>query len=135
MRVGDFDNDGDVDIVVVNLNEPPSLLRNDLKGNRNWVKVCLVGTKTNRSAIGSRIIARYGGKTQAQSVTAQSSFYSVNDRRLHFGLGDSKVVDLEIHWTNGGIEKIPQVRSCQLIIVQEGRGVIHTESWPGRPRT
>src|SRR5277367_2491848 len=132
---GDFDNDGDVDILVVNLNEPPSLLRNDLKGDRNWVKVRLVGTKTNRSAIGSKIIARYGGKTQAQSVTAQSSFYSVNDRRLHFGLGESKVADLEIHWTNGGIEKIPQVRSCQLIIVQEGRGVIHTESWPARPRT
>ncbi len=132
---GDFDNDGDVDIVVVNLNEPPTLLRNDLKGDRNWVKVRLVGTKTNRSAIGSKIIARYGGKLQAQSVTAQSSFYSVNDRRLHFGLGSSKVVDLEIHWTNGGIEKIPQVRSCQLIVVQEGRGVIHTETWPARQKT
>ena len=133
---GDFDNDGDVDIVVVNLNEPPSLLRNDLKGNRNWVKVCLVGTKTNRSAIGSRIIARYGGKTQAQSVTAQSSFYSVNDGRLHFGLGDSKVVDLEIHWTNGGIEK--NTSGTLLPINHRSRGTRRhpwTESWPGRPRT
>ena len=125
---GDFDNDGDVDIVVVNLNEPPSLLRNDLRGDRNWMKVRLVGTKTNRSAIGSKVLARYGGKIQAQSVTAQSSFYSVNDRRLHFGLGDSKVVDLEIHWTNGGIEKLAQVRSRQMIVVQEGLGVIHAES-------
>jgi len=129
---GDFDNDGDVDIIVVNLNEPPSLLRNDLQGDRNWVKVRLVGTKSNRSAIGSRVLARYSGKVQAQSVTAQSSFYSVNDRRLHFGLGDAKVVDLEIHWTNGEVEKISQIKSRQLIMVQEGRGVIHAESWPTR---
>jgi hypothetical protein len=132
---GDFDNDGDLDIVVVNLNEPPSLLRNDLKGDRNWLKVRLIGTHSNRSAIGSKVLARYGGKVQAQTVTAQSSFYSVNDRRLHFGLGDSKLVDLEIRWTNGGIEKIPHVRSRQLITVQEERGVIHAESWPLRTKT
>jgi enediyne biosynthesis protein E4 len=132
---GDFDNDGDIDIVVVNLNEPPSLLRNDLKGDLNWVKVRLVGTKTNRSAIGSKVLARYGRKVQAQSVTAQSSFYSVNDRRLHFGLGDSKVVDLEIHWTNGAIEKIMGAKSHQYIVIQEGRGVVHAESWPMRTKT
>jgi enediyne biosynthesis protein E4 len=132
---GDFDNDGDVDIVVVNLNEPPSLLRNDLKGDRNWLKVRLVGTQSNRSAIGSKVLARYGGKVQSQSVTAESSFYSVNDRRLHFGLGDSKAVDLEIHWTNGAIEKIPQVRSCQLLVVQEGRGIVHAESWTARTKS
>jgi enediyne biosynthesis protein E4 len=133
--LGDFDNDGDVDIVVVNLNESPSLLRNDLKGDRNWVKVRLVGTKTNRSAIGSKVLARYGGKVQAQSVTAQSSFYSVNDRRLHFGLGDAKTTDLEIHWTNGDVERLSQVKSHQLIVVQEGRGIVHAESWPTRTKT
>ena len=74
-------------MVVINLNEPPSLLRNDLTGDRNWLKVFLVGTKSNPSAIGSRVLAKYGGKVQAQAVTGQSSFYSVNDRRLHFGLG------------------------------------------------
>jgi len=84
---GDFDNDGDVDIVIINLNEPPSLLRNDVSSDSKWLKVLLVGTKSNRSAIGSRVIARYGGRVQAQAVMAQSSFYSVNDRRLHFGLG------------------------------------------------
>jgi enediyne biosynthesis protein E4 len=126
---GDFDNDGDVDIVIINLNEPPSLLRNDLKSNHNWMKVLLVGTKSNRSAIGSKVIARYGGKIQAQSVTAQSSFYSVNDRRLHFGLGDSKAADLDIHWTNGGIEKVTGVKARQFIVVKEGQGVIKTETW------
>ncbi len=61
---GDFDNDGDVDILIVNLNETPSLLRNDLGGNQNWIKVKLEGVKSNRSAIGARVLARYGGKTQ-----------------------------------------------------------------------
>src|SRR5712692_2232086 len=78
---GDFDNDGDVDIVVVNLNEPPSLLRNDLTGKVNWLKVKLEGTKSNRSAIGARVLAHYGGKNQAQALLSQSSFFSCTDPR------------------------------------------------------
>lgn len=126
---GDFDNDGDIDIVVVNMNEPPSLLRNDLKGNRNWLKVLLHGTKSNRSAIGSRVTAHYGGKSQVQTVTAQSSFYSVNDRRLHFGLGLSQEVDLEIRWTNGDSEKFYGLSPNQLLVIQEGHGIVKAEKW------
>lgn len=124
---GDFDNDGDIDIVVINQNEPPSLLRNDLSGGRNWLKVLLVGTKSNRSAIGSRVTARYGGKVQAQTVTAQSSFYSVNDRRLHFGLGKAQTADLEIRWTNGDTERISGVAANQLVFIKEGSGLVKTE--------
>src|SRR2546421_142727 len=62
---GDFDNDGDIDVLIVNLNEPPSLLRNDIRGKQNWIKVKLEGVKSNRSAIGARVLAHYGGKTQA----------------------------------------------------------------------
>ncbi len=120
---GDFDNDGDVDMVVVNLNEPPSLLRNDVSGDNKWLKVYLVGTKSNRSAIGSRVVLRYGGKMQAQAVMAQSSFYSVNDRRLHFGLGDSTHADLEIHWTNGLVERFTNIECNQLVTVTEGKGI------------
>jgi hypothetical protein len=100
-----------------------------LKGDHNWIKILLVGTKSNRSAIGSRVIARYGGKLQAQTVTAQSSFYSVNDRRLHFGLGAAQLADFDIHWTNGSIEKLTGVKSRQFIIVKEGQGILKTETW------
>lgn len=99
--VGDFDNDGDMDSLVMNMNLPPSLLRNDVSSGGRWLRVLLVGVKTNRSAIGSRVAARYGTRRQAQEVTAQSSFYSVNDRRLHFGLGAETVADLTIRWSNG----------------------------------
>lgn len=120
---GDFDNDGDVDMIVVNLNEPPSLLRNDVKNNLRWLKVFLVGTKSNRSAIGSRVIATYGGKTQAQAVLGQSSFYSVNDRRLHFGVGENTHVDLEVHWTNGLVERFSRIETNQLVTITEGQGI------------
>ena len=84
---GDFDNDGDIDVLIVNMNEPPSLLRNDLKPGQNWLKVKLEGVKSNRSAIGARVMVHYGTKVQAQAVLSQSSYYSCNDPRLHFGLG------------------------------------------------
>jgi hypothetical protein len=127
---GDFDNDGDVDMVIVNLNEPPSLLRNDLRGHRNWIKVKLEGTRTNRSAIGSRVIARYGGRAQVQTVTAQSSFYSVNDRRLHFGLGEAQIVDLDIHWTSGLHERFSSLKPNQLVHIKEGTKTIRPQPWP-----
>ena len=120
---GDFDNDGDVDMVIVNLNEPPSLLRNDVSGVQKWLKVLLVGTKSNRSAIGSRVLAKYGGKIQAQAVMAQSSFYSVNDRRLHFGLGVNTKADLEVHWTNGLVEHYANLECNQLVTITEGHGL------------
>jgi hypothetical protein len=120
---GDFDNDGDMDILVVNLNEPPSLLRNDVRPGNHWLKVRLIGTKSNRSAIGARVIARYGGKVQAQEVLSQSSFYSCNDPRLHFGLGTAPTADLEIHWPSGRIEKLQAVPAGQFVTVREGYGI------------
>jgi len=126
---GDFDNDGDMDILVMNMNEPPSLLRNDVSGAGHWLKVLLIGVKTNRSAIGTRVIARYGTKRQAQEVTAQSSFYSANDRRLHFGLGAETSVELTIRWTNGATEVLPNVAVDQLVTIREGAGIIHKQKF------
>jgi hypothetical protein len=126
---GDFDNDGDVDILIVNMNESPSLLRNDLKGDQNWLKVKLEGVKSNRSAIGARVLVRYGDKVQAQAVLSQSSFYSSNDPRLHFGLGAFKTADIEVHWPNGLVEQFPGVTSNRWLKLREGSGAKLT---PGR---
>ena len=128
---GDFDNDGDVDILVVNLNEPPSLLRNDVSGRNHWLKVKLIGVKSNRSAIGARVTARYGVRVQAQEVLSQASFYSVNDFRLHFGLGAAERADLDIRWPSGVQESIVKVEADRLIVVREGEGIIRTEKFGG----
>jgi enediyne biosynthesis protein E4 len=124
---GDFDNDGDIDVLVWNMNESPSLLRNDLSGSRHWLKVLLVGVHCNRSAIGTRVTARYGNRQQSQELTAQSSFYSVNDRRLHFGLGTETVAHLSIRWTNGNVETIPNVAADQLVTIREAAGIIRNQ--------
>jgi hypothetical protein len=121
---GDFDNDGDLDVLIVNMNEPPTLLRNDISGSNHWLKVQLVGKASNRSAIGSRVIAHYGGRQQAQEVLAQSSFFSVNDPRLHFGLGAETTADLTIRWTNGTVENIPRVKANQVVMIREGKGIV-----------
>ncbi len=126
---GDFDNDGDLDVLIVNMNEPPSLLRNDMKGKRNWIKVKLEGVKSNRSAIGARVVARYGGKAQAQAVLSQSSFYSCNDSRLHFGLGGFNSVDLDIYWPNGLHEQYKKISANQLITLREGSGIVSNKGW------
>jgi hypothetical protein len=116
---GDFDNDGDIDILIVNLNEPPSLLRNDIRGHHHWLKVKLTGTRSNRSAIGARVTCAYAGKRQAQEVMAQSSFYSCNDPRLHFGLGAAETADLEIWWPTGARQELKNVRANQILTIRE----------------
>ncbi len=124
---GDFDNDGDIDILIINLNEPPSLLRNDLSGTNHWLKVQLVGATSNRSAIGARVTVRYGARQQTQELCAQSSFYSSNDRRLHFGLGGETSAGLTIRWPNGGVETIPRAKADQFITVREGQGIVRAQ--------
>jgi hypothetical protein len=129
---GDFDNDGDIDVLIVNMNEPPSLLRNDVKGTANWIKVKLEGTKSNRSAIGARVLVHYGGKIQAQAVLSQSSFLSCNDPRLHFGLGNSPTADIEVYWPNGLHETHKKIAGNQLVMIREGVGLVPGKSWSQR---
>ena len=129
---GDFDNDGDVDILVVNHNEPPSLLRNDVTADRHWIKVKLRGVQSNRSAIGARVTLRYGERVQAQEVLGQSSYLSCNDTRLHFGLGTAAVADIEIRWPLGRIEKLPGVAAGQLVWITEGAGITRSQKFPVR---
>jgi hypothetical protein len=130
---GDFDNDGDIDILIMNMNQPPSLLRNDMSGSSHWLKVLLTGVESNRSAIGAQVIATYGERRQAQAVLAQSSYLSVNDRRLHFGLGEATVASLEIRWPNGKEERLADVAADQLVLIREGAGIVRKESFARRP--
>ena len=125
---GDFDNDGDLDILVMNQNEPPSLIRNDAPTGNHWLKVRLEGTKSNRSGIGARVLVRYGGKVQAQEVMSQSSYCSVNDPRLHFGLGLATSADVEVRWPSELVESFKSVAANQLITLREGVGKVK-----GRP--
>jgi hypothetical protein len=118
-----------MDVLVMNMNEPPSLLRNDVSSGGHWLKVLLIGVQSNRSAIGARGTAHYGTRRQAQEVMAQSSFYSSNDRRLHFGLGAATTADLTIRWTNGTAESIPNVAADQLVVIREGAGIIRKEKF------
>src|SRR5215467_3319380 len=126
---GDFDNDGDLDVLIINLNEPPSLLRNDLSGKTNWLKVKLQGVKSNRSAIGARVLVHYGSKVQAQAVHSQSSFFSCNDPRLHFGLGNYDSAEIEVWWPNGLHERFKAAAANQLLTLREGAGIV-SRGWP-----
>ncbi len=125
---GDFDNDGDIDILVMNQNEPPSLLRNDVPPGNNWIKVRLEGTKSNRSAVGARVLVRYGAHVQAQAVMSQSSYLSSNDPRLHFGLGKEDSASVEVHWPSGAVEQFKSLPANQLVTLREGVGLVN-----GRP--
>ncbi|NOT46808.1 MAG: CRTAC1 family protein [Acidobacteria bacterium] len=122
---GDFDNDGDIDVLVMNMNDPPLLLRNDLRSKNGWLKLKLVGTKSNRSAIGARVTLRTGKHVQVQEVTSQSSYYSHNDARVHFGLGSAREADsVEIRWPGGQTEMLKNVAANQIVRVKEGSGMV-----------
>ena len=100
-NVLDFDNDGDLDVFVANLDDRPSLLRNDVGNRQNWLGLRLVGTRGNRDGIGARVRLVAGKRTQVRDLVCGSSFLSSEDRRLHFGLGRVERVDtLEVRWSN-----------------------------------
>jgi hypothetical protein len=117
---GDFDNDGDLDILIMNMNEPPSLLRNDLSGGNGWLQVKLEGRRSNRSALGATVVVTAEGRRQAQAVLSQTSYYSVDDLRLHFGLGGAQEASsVEIRWPSGKVETLRNIQPGQVLKIRE----------------
>ena len=127
--LGDYDNDGDIDVLVLNMNDPPSLLRNDGGNENNWIKLRLIGTKCNRTAIGARARVVTGKHVQMDEVASGGSVMSQSDLRLHFGLGQAKVVDLiEVKWpTTQKVERFANVEVNQFLTVREGQGIVRAE--------
>lgn len=120
---GDFDNDGDVDVLVMNMNEAPSLLRNDYTGRNGWLEVRLVGRRSNRMGLGATVIVSSAGSREARAVLSQSGYYSHDDVRLHFGLGARERADeIEVRWPSGHVDVLRDVEGRRVVTIEEGTG-------------
>jgi hypothetical protein len=124
LALGDLDGDGALEAVVSNMNEAPSLLRNEgEKGNA--IVIELAGTRSNRSAIGARVTVKAGGGVQVEEVRSGSSYASQSDFRMHFGLGAAAVVEsVEVRWPNGSSEEFPEIAANQFVTIREGEGIV-----------
>jgi hypothetical protein len=131
---GDYDNDGGIDVLVLNMNDNPSLLHNEGGNKQNWIKIKLIGTKCNRTAIGARVKVTTGKHTQMDEVHSGTSVMSQSDLRLHFGLGKADAADLiEVKWpTTQKVERFTQVKANQILTIREGDGIVAT--WKPQPR-
>jgi len=138
---GDFDNDGDIDVVVNTINDLPQLLRCDSHTSNNWIKVRTIGTKSNRSGIGARLKCvtqppdESKPHSQIDEVRSGGSYISQNDLRVHFGLGKAEKVELlEVRWPSGHVDSMKDVKANQLVFVKEGEGIVRTMQFEGAKR-
>ena len=126
--IGDFDNDGDLDILVNNNGEAPQLLRNDGGNANHWLQILLVGTKSNRDGVGARVKVAAGDLALLDQRKGGMSYQSAQDPRLHFGLGQRTNVDaIEIRWPSGTTTSLGKVKADQIITVKEGEGLVKRE--------
>jgi len=117
----DYDNDGDLDLVITENGGPAHLLRNDGGNTNNWIRIQLVGTESNRDAIGTRVTIRTGDMVQERFRRSGSSYLSQSDPRLTFGLGASKLVDsLEVRWPSGATQVFDKIPAGRLLVLREG---------------
>lgn len=118
---GDFDNDGLIDVLVNPVNATPQLLHCVSRTGNNWITLKLVGSKSNRSAIGARVYCFTGDHRQIDEVRSGGSFYSQNDLRIHFGLGKvSRIDKLEVHWPSSQVDHFADIPANQILKVVEG---------------
>jgi hypothetical protein len=121
---GDYDNDGDRDVLVINMNDRPTLLRNDTAAGNHWIAVRLVGTRSNRDGIGARVTVQAGGRRQRIEIRGDGSYMSHSDLRAHVGLGPAPRVDrLEIRWPSGLVETASALEADRFYVAREGSGV------------
>lgn len=122
---GDYDNDGDIDVVINPVNAAPVLMRCDSRSGNNWLAVRTIGVKSNRSGLGARIRVVADERTQIDEVRSGGSYYSQNDPRLHFGLGQAtKVKTLEVRWPSGTVDTIADLPVNQIVHIKEGTGMV-----------
>jgi hypothetical protein len=130
----DFDNDGDLDILVNNNGQAAQLLRNDGGNENHWLEILLIGTKSNRDGVGARVKLRAGSLVSYDQRKGGMSYQSAQDPRLHFGLGTNRKVDaVEITWPSGTVTKLSEIAADQILAVQEGTGIVK-RSFPLVPK-
>jgi len=128
---GDINNDGCMDLVTLNVGSPPSLLINECQDRNHRVMFRLIGTRSNRAAIGARVTITAGRFSSFSEVKAGSSYLSQSDLRLHFGLGAEKIMDtVEIRWPNGNTETLTKVPGDAIYTIVEGQGIKDTKALP-----
>jgi hypothetical protein len=134
---GDYDNDGDIDMLINSVNAVPQLLKAESSHQNNWIKIKTMGVKSNRDGIGARIKCVTEDGSQIEEVRSGGSYYSQNDLRVHFGLGKNKrVKSIEIRWPSGQVDTLNDIQANQIITVREKGGIIRTGSGrfaSGRP--
>ena len=120
---GDYDNDGDMDVFVADLDDEPTLLRNDSPASGHWLMVKTVGVASNRDGIGARIIVTAGSSMQMREIRAGDGFLTRSDARAHFGLGRHRRVErVEVRWPSGQVDRLVDVDADRIVVVVEGRG-------------
>lgn len=130
---GDLDNDGDIDVVTFNEDGAPSFILNETKNSNHRVMFKLVGTTSNRAAIGTRVTIQSGDKRQMQEVKAGQSYLSCNDFRRHFGIGAATKLDsVEVRWPNGQTMTLKDLAADRLYTITEGKGITSTTELPLR---